>query len=300
MHCAKYSNAAFGEKLAFSVSLQRFFEPMFLRLKNLFFTSVFSGFALFGIVWFSVSSKPVETAAERRANLAEENQFILKDTFRFVDEARGREIPYVLYRPEKVDSAKPIQLVVFSHGYGKNYSKNYLGYTYITKFLAKKGFWVLSIQHELPGDPPLAFGDSIYAKRLPVWTRGMESIRTTIRHFKANYPNLKIESVDLVGHSNGGDMSVLSAITFPNEFRKIVTLDNLRCPFPLQLNPKVMSLRSSDKTPDDGVIPDARICDSLGIEIVQLKKVKHNDMTDYASRTQKKQIIAPIYRFLKD
>lgn len=255
---------------------------------------------MFAIVWFSVSSKPIETVAEREAKLLEEDREILKEMFRFVDETRDREIPYVLYRPEKMDSSQPIQLVVFSHGYGKNYSKNYLGYTYITKFLAKKGFWVLSVQHELPSDPPLAFGDNIYEKRLPVWQQGMHSIRKTIDHFKTNYPNLKIESVDLVGHSNGGDMSVLSAIHFPNEFRKIVTLDNLRCPFPMQSSPRIMSLRSSDKTADDGVIPHSRICDSLGIEIIRLKKVKHNDMTDYASQTQKKQIIAPIYRFLKD
>ena len=270
------------------------------RFKNLLFTSFIGGFALFGIAWFSISSKPIETVMEREAKLLEEDRLILKEIFRFVDESRDREIPYVLYRPEKVDPSQPIQLVVFSHGYGKNYSKNYLGYTYITKFLAKKGFWVLSVQHELPGDPPLAFGDNIYAKRFPVWQQGMHSIRKTIDHFKTNYPHLKIESVDLVGHSNGGDMSVLSAIHFPQEFRKIVTLDNLRCPFPLQPTPKIMSLRSTDKTADNGVIPDTRTCDSLGIEIIQLKRVKHNDMTDYASQTQKKQIIAPIYRFLKD
>lgn len=222
------------------------------------------------------------------------------DTFRFTDESRNREIPYVLYRPSKVDSLKPIKLVVFSHGYGKNYQRNYLGYTFITKYLARRGFWVLSIQHELPNDEPLAFGPNLFEDRYPMWVRGMESIRATIAHFKKNNPNLSIASVDLVGHSNGGDMSVLAATKYPLEFRKVVALDNLRCPYPFQAQPKILTLRSSDKVADEGVIPAKPLCDSFGIKVVQLKKIKHNDMTDYSQRSQKKQMIKYIQSFLKD
>jgi len=217
----------------------------------------------------------------------------------FVDETRDRQIPYVLYHQIKADSSKPVRLIVFSHGYGKNYQRNYLGYTYLTKNLARKGFWVLSIQHELPNDPPLPFGEDIYEKRYPIWAGGMQSIEKTIAHFKAIHPTIEISSIDLIGHSNGGDMSVLTATKNPKDYRKIVTLDNLRFPFPLQKYPEMLTLRSSDKTPDEGVIPSKTALDTIGLKLIQLKKVGHNDMTDYAEPFQKRQILKHVYRFLK-
>lgn len=269
------------------------------RSKNLFLTSLLGSLFLIGVSWFSKSSKPALTKKERLELARLDSLKLQTDIFRFVDESRNREIPYVSYRPSKFDSLKPVKLVVFSHGYGKNFQRNYLGYTFITKYLARHGYWVLSIQHELPNDEPLAFGPNLFDDRYPVWVRGMESIRATIKHFKKNNPNVIVASVDLVGHSNGGDMSVLAATKYPNEFRKVIALDNLRCPYPLQVKPQFLTLRSSDKTADEGVIPDKLRCDSLGIKVVQLKKVKHNDMTDYSLRSQKKQMIKYIQKFLK-
>lgn len=270
------------------------------RSKNLFLTSLLGSLLLIGLSWFSKSSKPALTKQERIELAHLDSLRLQTETFRFIDSSRNREIPYVLYRPSKVDSLKPVKVVVFSHGYGKNFQRNYLGYTFITKYLAQRGFWVLSIQHELPNDEPLAFGPNLFEDRYPMWVRGMESIRATIAHFKKNNPNVIVESVDLVGHSNGGDMSVLAATKYPSEFRKVIALDNLRCPYPLQVQPKFLTLRSSDKTADEGVIPPKTVCDSLGLKVVQLKKIKHNDMTDYSLSSQKKQIMRKIIPFLKN
>lgn len=272
---------------------------MVKKLLNLTVTSLLGALTLFMLVWFSVSSKSLVSKAEKEHKKRLELRKLTTDLYRFTDTARDREIPYVLYHRVKSDTSKPVRLIVFSHGYGKNYQKNYLGYTYLTKNLARKGYWVLSIQHELPSDEPLPFGDNIYEKRFPIWERGMMSIEATIAHFRLQHPTIKISTIDLIGHSNGGDMSVLTATRNPNDYRKIVTLDNLRYPFPVQKYPEMLTLRSSDKTADDGVIPTSLIADSIGLKVVQLKKVGHNDMTDYAKASQKKQIMKHVYRFLK-
>jgi hypothetical protein len=59
-------------------------------------------------------------------------------------------------------------------------------------------------------------------------------------------------------------------------------------------------LRSSDKTADLGVIPSTEMCDSLGIQIIQLRRIPHNEMNDEGSRRQKKQINRYIRKILED
>lgn len=272
---------------------------MVKKLLNLFVTSLLGALTLFALVWFSVSTKALNSREEKARKEKLEKLKLAVSLHQFVDKTRDRKIPYVLYHQIKSDSTKPVRLIVFSHGYGKNYQKNYLGYTYLTKNLARKGYWVLSIQHELPNDPPLPFGTEIFKKRYPIWLGGMLSIQGTIAHFKKEHPAIEIASIDLIGHSNGGDMSVLTATLNPKEYRKVITLDNLRFPFPLRKYPEILTLRSIDKVADTGVIPTKAVLDSIGLKVIQLKKVGHNDMTDYAKSEQKKQILKYVYSFLK-
>lgn len=217
------------------------------------------------------------------------------------DSIRDRRIPYALFRP-KLNPKTPdsIRLVIFSHGYGANYPRNYLNYSYLTKRLAREGFWVLSIQHELEGDSLLPQSGIMQVVRMPFWTRGEANILFVLNHFKQLNPQLRILSVDLIGHSNGGDMSVLTAKDHPALIRKVITLDNLRMPLQLCSNPQFSSLRSTDKTADEGVLPPVELCDSLGIRVIQLKNITHNQMNDEGTRKQKKQINNYIQKILED
>src|SRR4051812_35802763 len=65
-----------------------------------------------------------------------------------IDSLRNRIIPIAVYAP-KIDHHA---VVIFSHGYGQNKGGDYLHYSYLTEYLASKGFLVVSIQHELPTD----------------------------------------------------------------------------------------------------------------------------------------------------
>ena len=50
----------------------------------------------------------------------------------------------------------------------------------------------------------------------------------------------------MVGHSMGGDISMYFAKQYPDEIKKVVTLDNLRVPFLTDGKFKILSFRSKD------------------------------------------------------
>ncbi len=260
------------------------------RRKNRFYT-VLAGILILTIVGFASMSSDYETVST-------EIQIEKHEAF---DSIRNRLIPYALYSPKSDEnSVDSIRLVIFSHGYGSNYSRNYLNYSYLTKRLARAGFWTLSIQHELLGDPLIPKEGIMQVVRMPFWIRGEENILFVLNDFKKKYPDLKISSIDLIGHSNGGDMSVLTAKDHPELIRKVITLDHLRMPIPSISRPQFSSLRSIDKTADSTVIPSKEICSEYGIKIIQLKRITHNEMNDEGSRKQKKQINQYIQKILED
>lgn len=263
--------------------------------KNRFFV-VLGGILVLTIAGFASLSSESERAPGKKS-ATRRKEIVIEKTEVF-DSTRWRNIPYALYRPaEETDS---IRLVIFSHGYGSNYPHNYLNYSYLTKRLAREGFWTLSIQHEQIGDSLLPTTGIMQIVRMPFWSRGEANILFVLDHFKETHPGLKISSIDLIGHSNGGDMSILTAKNHPGLIRKVITLDNLRMPFPTVLKPQFSSLRSSDKEADSLVIPSKELCISCGIRIIQLKKITHNAMNDEGTRRQKKQINDYIQKILED
>lgn len=87
-----------------------------------------------------------------------ENTKFKLDTLTLFDQNRNRAIPIAIYQPKNLHKSNKIP-IIFSHGYGENNGKDYLNaYTYLTEFLASKGYFVISIQHELIisllSDPP--------------------------------------------------------------------------------------------------------------------------------------------------
>ncbi len=224
---------------------------------------------------------------------------ITVDTLEFYDTIRSRRIPYALFKPEKV-TGQNIKLVIFSHGYGANYPLNYLNYSYLTKKMAQKGYWVLSVQHELPGDSVIPRSGNMQVVRMPFWKRGEENILVVLDDFKRLHPNIDIASIDLIGHSNGGDMSVLTAKNHPDLFRKVITLDHLRMPIPLLVTPAFSTLRSSDKHADEGVLPDRIQQKELGITVIPLKNITHDEMNDGAPGKKKKKIAKTVVQLLEE
>jgi predicted dienelactone hydrolase len=212
------------------------------------------------------------------------------------DSARRRLIPLALYQPAKARAKTPLKAAIISHGYGGRHT----GYSFLANNLVAHGYFVASIQHELPGDAPLAMTGNIYEARQPVWERGGQNIRFVLQQLRPQYPQVDFRQLLLLGHSNGGDISLRFARTYPEQVQKVVSLDSRRMPFPRSRTPQVLSLRSSDQQADPGVLPTPAEQAAAGTTIVLLPATIHNDMWDGASAAQKQEMNDIISRFLEE
>lgn len=159
------------------------------------------------------------------------------DTLTLFDQSRNREIPIAIYKPKVV---KP-KIVIFSHGYGQNRGDSYLAYSYLTDYLATKGYFVVSIQHELTTDSLIPSTGVPQIVRRPFWERGVDNILFVMNELKKTNPGLDFKHITLIGHSNGADMTALFPQKYPGIVEKIITLDNRRMLLPRTPKPKVYS-----------------------------------------------------------
>jgi pimeloyl-ACP methyl ester carboxylesterase len=114
-------------------------------------------------------------------------------------------------------------------------------------------------------------------------------------------PNSDYDHLTMVGHSNGGDISMYFARTYPDQVKKVVTLDNLRVPFMTDGRFKILSFRSQDAVfkPDPGVVPDDDVCEKAGITVVKTG-YQHTDMSDRGPDAVKSNIQVLLDKFLDD
>ena len=222
------------------------------------------------------------------------------DTLKLYDQTRQREIPIATYRPKNDTQTDQQKIVIFSHGYGQNKGGDYLAYSYLTDYLASKGYFVVSIQHELSSDSLLPLTGNPQVVRRPFWERGADNILFVINELKKTNPKLDFEHITLIGHSNGGDMTALFPQKYPNMVEKIITLDNRRMPLPNANKPKIYSLRSSDQVADEGVLLTEEEQKKFGIKIIKLSNTLHNDMDDHANNEQRQEIRKYVMEFLNE
>jgi pimeloyl-ACP methyl ester carboxylesterase len=140
-----------------------------------------------------------------------------------------------------------------------------------------------------------------YVGRQEVYERGEANILFVLGQLKELQPNADYGHLTLVGHSNGGDISMFCAKRHPELVSKVITLDNLRVPFVLSDKLKILSFRSKDpnfKT-DPGVLPTAQQAEADGIDIVDTK-FQHTDMSDRGPDAVKETIQTALDHFLGD
>lgn len=222
------------------------------------------------------------------------------DTLMLYDSSRHRNIPIAIYKPINNSKANPLKIIIFSHGYGQNKGGDYLAYSYLTEALAAKGYFLVSIQHELSTDSLLPLTGIPQVVRRPFWERGTDNIMFVINELHKSHPELDFKHINLIGHSNGGDMVALFPQKYPNIVNKIITLDNRRMALPRTKQLKVYSLRSSDQKADEGVLPSIEEIEKFGIKIIKLSNTTHNEMDDNANDAQGTEIVKYVSSFLNE
>jgi predicted peptidase len=222
------------------------------------------------------------------------------DSLNMFDSSRNRSIPVALYLPKSDKKIKNQKLVIFNHGYYANQGGSNKECSYLTDYLASKGYFVASIQHELPTDELIPNQGIPQVVRRPFWERGVKNILFVISELKKKYPDLDYKHLVLIGHSNGGDMSMLFGQQNPTLVDKIISMDNRRVAFPRTKQPKIYSLRSSDLPADEGVLPTEEEQKKYGTKIIQLKNTRHNNMDNSGTAEQKKEINEYILSFLNE
>jgi hypothetical protein len=191
-----------------------------------------------------------------------------------------------------------LPVAVLSHG---NTVKN-TEYSFLTNVFAARGYLVMSIQHDLETDDPMVTkaGEEYVGRRMQ-YNRGIFNIKFAVDNLKKQYPNADYNHLTLIGHSNGGDISMYFAKLHPEMVKKVVTLDNLRVPFITDGKIKILSFRSKDPVfkADPGVVPDDETCAKAGITVVRTE-FQHNDLSDRGPDSVKETIQAKVQAFLDE
>ena len=229
---------------------------------------------------------------------------IKHQTLTFYDESRGNRpvaVDIAVRRDKEMQAdAGLIKLpaAILNHGNTVKFTE----YSFLANIFAARGYIVISIQHDLPTDPPMVTKvGELYVGRQPQYLRGVANIRFAVEEMKKVQPNADYDHLTLVGHSAGADISMYFAKLHPELVKKVVTLDNLRVPFMTDGRFKILSFRSKDpvfKT-DPGVIPAEEECEKAGITVVRTT-FQHNDMRDTGPEEAKESIQGMVDKFLED
>jgi Chlorophyllase enzyme len=191
-----------------------------------------------------------------------------------------------------------LPVAILSHG---NTVKS-TEYSFLANAFAARGYMVVSIQHDLATDDPMAteVGEEYVGRRLQ-YNRGIFNIMFAIDELKKRYPNADYRRLTLIGHSNGGDISMYFAKLHPDLVKKVVTLDNLRVPFLTDGKVRILSFRSKDPAfkADPGVVPGDEVCAKAGIKVVRTE-FQHNELSDRGPGHVKAYIESIIHQFLDE
>lgn len=204
------------------------------------------------------------------------------------DVSRQRPVTVLMYGQTTRGQAKP--LAIISHGYGGHATD----YSFIAHDLVARGYVVVSIDHaSRPGDPPMVNSGDLATLRRPVWQIGADNIGFVIAETARRGLADPATRPVIIGHSNGGDMTMLFAVEHPEAVGIAISLDNRRMPLPRTSRPKVCSIRSSNFAADPGVLPSQAEQQALGMLIVGVP-VAHDDMWDGGTLKQKEAILEVI------
>ncbi|MCV2885264.1 alpha/beta hydrolase [Aestuariibacter sp. AA17] len=215
-----------------------------------------------------------------------------------IDSLRDRSIPIDVSVPLTNDNCSndmKCPVIFLSAGYGVPHTK----YQFLSSLFSELGYLVVAIRHELPMDPPLSVSGNLFETRKENWIRGAETLNIVRDKLQVRYRAFDFNTITLVGHSNGGDISAWLLRKSPSYVKQIITLDHRRVPLPRTSEIKVLSLRASDFKADEGVLPSKTEQSQYGSCVIKIENARHNDMSDYGPAWLKSDIQKIIKQWLR-
>ena len=228
---------------------------------------------------------------------------IRHETITFHDAQRNnRPVPvYIAVRRDKVIQADAgmirLPVAVLNHGNTVQFTE----YSFLQNVFAARGYLAISIQHDLPTDPPM------------VTKVGRALCRATAADPARRRQHQVRRQADEEGPAQCGLRPSHGGRTFHGRrchdvfrqavsgaYQEFVTLDNLRVPFVTTGKFKITFVsfaRSAVFKTDPGVIPSDDICKKDGITIVKTD-FQHNDMRDTGAEEAKEKIQDVLEKFL--
>jgi predicted dienelactone hydrolase len=143
---------------------------------------------------------------------------IRHETLTFNDPARdNRPVAFdVAVRRDKEMQANAgmitLPVAILNHGNTVRFSE----YSFLANVFAARGYIAMSIQHDLPTDAPMVTKvGELYVGRQPQYLRGIANIKFAVEEMQKVQPNADYDRLTIVGHSNGGDISMYFAQDVP-------------------------------------------------------------------------------------
>src|SRR3979411_3081600 len=95
-----------------------------------------------------------------------------------------------------------LPVAILNHGNTVKFTE----YSFLANAFAARGYIVVSIQHDLPTDPPMVTKvGELYVGRQPQYLRGIANIRFAVEEMAKLQPNADYDHLTVVGHSAGAD-----------------------------------------------------------------------------------------------
>ena len=229
---------------------------------------------------------------------------IRHETFTFYDLERNNRPVVVEVTVRRVNELRaiagaiPLPVVIISPGNTVRFTE----YSFLANMFAWRGYLAISIQHDVDKDGPLVTkAGETYVGRLSVYERGVANILFAIDKLKPIVANAEYDHLTLIGHSNGGDISLYFAKVHPEMVKKVVALDSLRVPLMTDGKFRILVFRSKDPDfkADADVVPDPYTCKKIGITVVQTE-YRHTDLSDRGPDKAKTIVLAMLDKFLDD
>src|SRR3954453_18994872 len=145
---------------------------------------------------------------------------IRHETITFYDATRdNRPVPVdIAVRRDKEMQANAgmikLPVAILNHGNTVKFTE----YSFLANLFAARGYIAISVQHDLPTDPPMVTKvGELYVGRLPQYLRGVANIRFAVDEMKKLQPNADYDHLTVTGHSAGADISMLYAKMYPEQ-----------------------------------------------------------------------------------